>query len=39
METDRWYEVDRLFEEALEKPPAERPAFLDSACAGDTLGL
>jgi len=32
----KWHEVDRLFEEALDRPPAERPAFLDSACAGDT---
>jgi eukaryotic-like serine/threonine-protein kinase len=32
----KWRKVDRLFEEALDRPPAERPAFLDSACAGDT---
>jgi len=36
METTRWHEVDRLFAEALDRPPAERPAFLDAACAGDT---
>jgi eukaryotic-like serine/threonine-protein kinase len=36
MDSARWHEVDRLFEEALERPPAEWPAFLDSACAGDT---
>jgi eukaryotic-like serine/threonine-protein kinase len=35
MDPERWREVDRLFEEALDRPPAERPAFLDSACAGD----
>ena len=35
METARWHQVDRLFEEALDRPPAERSAFLDSACAGD----
>jgi eukaryotic-like serine/threonine-protein kinase len=36
METQRWHEVDRLFAEALDRPPAVRPAFLDAACAGDT---
>src|SRR6185503_9280931 len=36
MDPKRWHEVDNLFEEALDRPPAERPAFLDSACAGDT---
>jgi hypothetical protein len=36
METQRWHEVDRLFEEALDRPPAERAAFLDATCAGDT---
>src|SRR5215213_6018213 len=35
MEVTRWHEVDSLFEEALDRPPAERPAFLDAACAGD----
>lgn len=30
-----WNEVDRLFAEALDRPTAERPAFLDAACAGD----
>jgi eukaryotic-like serine/threonine-protein kinase len=35
METTRWHEVDRLFGEVLDRPPAERPAFLDSVCAGD----
>ena len=36
MDPERWHEVDRLFEAALDRPPAERPAFLDAACAGDT---
>jgi serine/threonine protein kinase len=35
MDPERWREVDRLFEEALDRPPEERPAFLDAACAGD----
>jgi eukaryotic-like serine/threonine-protein kinase len=36
MDPARWHEVDHLFEEALNRPPEERTAFLDSACAGDT---
>lgn len=32
---ERWRTVDRIFAQALELPPAERAAFLDSACAGD----
>jgi serine/threonine protein kinase/Tol biopolymer transport system component len=36
MDPERWQEVDRLFEEALDRPPEERAAFLDSACAGET---
>ena len=36
MDPERWHEVDRLFEEALDRPTAERPAFLEAACAGDT---
>lgn len=35
MSTDRWREIERLFHEALERPAAERTAFLDAACAGD----
>jgi eukaryotic-like serine/threonine-protein kinase len=36
MAPERWREVDRLLEQALDTPPAERPAFLKAACAGDT---
>jgi serine/threonine protein kinase/WD40 repeat protein len=36
MDPERWHQVDRLFAEALDRPPAERPAFLDAACAGDS---
>src|SRR5882672_866103 len=36
MDPERWHEVDRLFEQALDRPPAERPSFLETACAGDT---
>jgi len=32
---DRWDEVDRLFEAALDYPAAERPAFIEQACATD----
>lgn len=32
---ERWHRVDRIFAEALERSVAERPAFLDAACAGD----
>lgn len=32
---DRWRTVDRIFAQALELPPAERVAFLDTACDGD----
>jgi serine/threonine-protein kinase len=34
-QTARWREIDRIFAAALEKPPEERRAFLDEACAGD----
>ena len=29
-----WDELDRLFDEALDRPPEERDAFLDEACDG-----
>ncbi len=29
-----WEEVDRLFDEALDRPPQERAAFLEEACGG-----
>jgi serine/threonine protein kinase/Tfp pilus assembly protein PilF len=32
---DRWDTVKRLWQAAMEKPAAERAAFLDQACAGD----
>ena len=31
-----WLKVEELFHAALERPPEERPAFLDRACNGDT---
>jgi eukaryotic-like serine/threonine-protein kinase len=35
MDPERWHAVDRLFTAALDRPPAERSAFLAAACAGD----
>ena len=32
---ERWLEVKRIFEEALEVAPEERSAFLERACGGD----
>src|SRR5262245_49095767 len=34
MTPERWKQVDRLLQEALEREPAERAAFLDRACGG-----
>ena len=31
----RFQQLDALFDAALERPPTERAAFLDTACAGD----
>src|SRR6266850_1321360 len=35
MTPERWHRIKELFESALERPPEERYAFLDHACAGD----
>ncbi len=35
MKPDRWREVDRLFEAALERDGKDRVEFLDRACGGD----
>ncbi len=37
MEPERWGEVDALFAAALERPPQDRPAFLDAACGQGEL--
>ena len=34
---ERWQQVDKLLEWALEKEPDRRAAFLDEACRGDAL--
>src|SRR5262249_48505524 len=35
MEPERWKQIDQLLEAALDRPPGERAAFLNQACAGD----
>ena len=35
METNRWRQIEDLFQSALDCEPARRAAFLDCACAGD----
>ena len=35
MDPQRWQQIDAIFSSALERPPAERGAFLDEACRGD----
>lgn len=32
---DRWETIQQVFHDAAERPPGERAAFLDRACAGD----
>ncbi len=35
METNRWRQIEHLFQSALDCEPARRAAFLNSACLGD----
>ena len=35
MEPNRWQQVDKLLELALEQKPEKRVGFLDKACADD----
>src|SRR5690242_8759558 len=35
MKSERWRQVDELFEQALERAPTERARFLNDACAAD----
>jgi hypothetical protein len=35
MKTERWQEIDVVFQEALDRPPFQRASFLETACAGD----
>lgn len=35
MTPERWQQVKRVLEDALDLEPSQRPAFLDQACSGD----
>ena len=35
MDPERWSRINEVFFAALERPTAERPAYLQSTCAGD----
>jgi len=35
MTPERFRQIEKLFNSALEREPSQRPAFLDEACAGD----
>ena len=35
MDTKRWEQIKKLFQEAIERKPEDRPAFLDKACGED----
>ncbi|MBC7932857.1 MAG: hypothetical protein H7Z38_20030, partial [Rubrivivax sp.] len=35
MKADRWRQVERLYDDAIELPVAEREKFVQEACAGD----
>jgi eukaryotic-like serine/threonine-protein kinase len=35
MTPERWQQVDKLLQQALEREPSQRASFLDEACAGD----
>src|SRR5262249_8336642 len=37
MNAEQWQQINSLFHAALERDPAQRPAFLAQACAGDEL--
>src|SRR5690348_5487731 len=35
MTPERWQQIDKLLQQAVEQEPGQRAAFLDGACAGD----
>src|SRR5262249_31223121 len=37
MKSDRWLQVERIFNQALEQEPHQRHAFIEQACGNDAL--
>jgi eukaryotic-like serine/threonine-protein kinase len=37
VEPERWREIERLYDAAMQQQPAERAAFVEAACAGDEV--
>ncbi|HTZ57821.1 MAG TPA: protein kinase [Acidobacteriaceae bacterium] len=35
MTTDRWTQIEEIFQGALERPPTDRKQYLEAACGGD----
>ena len=35
MTSERWQQIERIYHEVVARPAAERPSFLEEACAGD----
>ena len=35
MDPERWQQIDKLLDEALDREPGQRKIFLEQACAGD----
>ena len=35
MDPERWQQIDKLLEQALEREPSKRQVFLDKACGKD----
>jgi len=35
MTPERWQQIEKLYHSVLMRQPAQRPAFLEEACAGD----
>jgi eukaryotic-like serine/threonine-protein kinase len=35
VKAERWRQIDRIFKQAVDRPPEERSQFLDQACADD----
>ena len=37
MTSAQWRRIEQTYDAALERPPSERGAFLESACGGDEM--